>query len=283
MVSKDTQHIDGEETIGGMTEMLIGLQFHVPPKKDQASGWRLKERGTRANGMNTAPLQSESGQENTSAIEWLSTSIVHDLRNPLATIYAAAEMLMDLDLGPTQVKRLSTNIYRAAGRMRELLADLNSVARGSRLTVEMWDIHEVIAVASHAALAATQNYSVQILLDAPQGLVLPLIRPRIQSVFVNLIANALEAMPTGGQLDIAARKAGNYVLIELEDTGPGIPEAIRDRLFEPFVTAGKRNGLGLGLALSRQTVLNHGGDIWAEPATGARFVIRLPLTRPDRQ
>jgi hypothetical protein len=68
------------------------------------------------------------------------------------------------------------------------------------------------------------------------------------------------------------------VLIDVEDTGPGIPRAIRDRLFEPFVTAGKDHGLGLGLALSRQTVLDHGGDMWTEPAAGARFVIRLPLT-----
>jgi signal transduction histidine kinase len=51
-------------------------------------------------------------------------------------------------------------------------------------------------------------------------------------------------------------------------------------LFEPFVTAGKQDGLGLGLALSRQTVLHHGGDIWTEPAAGARFGIRLPLNRP---
>jgi signal transduction histidine kinase len=63
----------------------------------------------------------------------------------------------------------------------------------------------------------------------------------------------------------------------MEDTGPGIPDEIRDRLFEPFVTAGKQDGLGLGLALSRQAVLDHGGDIWTEPASGARFVIRLPL------
>ena len=61
------------------------------------------------------------------------------------------------------------------------------------------------------------------------------------------------------------------------DTGPGIPRCIRDRLFEPFVTADKHGGLGLGLALSRQTVLNHGGDMWTEPAAGARFVISLPL------
>jgi signal transduction histidine kinase len=99
----------------------------------------------------------------------------------------------------------------------------------------------------------------------------------MERVFFNLIANALEAMPSGGMLRIVGRNAGNYVLIELEDTGPGIPRAIRDQLFQPFVTAGKQDGLGLGLALSRQTVLNHGGDIWTEPATGARFVIRLPL------
>ena len=68
------------------------------------------------------------------------------------------------------------------------------------------------------------------------------------------------------------------MLIEVEDTGPGIPRGIRDRLFEPFVTAGKDHGLGLGLALSRQTVLDHGGDIWSEPAAGARFVICLPLS-----
>ena len=101
----------------------------------------------------------------------------------------------------------------------------------------------------------------------------------MERVFFNLISNALEAMPTGGRLTVEARQGGNLVLIEFEDTGPGIPQRIRDRLFEPFVTEGKPGGLGLGLALSRQTVLDHGGDIWAEPATGARFVIRLPLKR----
>ena len=69
------------------------------------------------------------------------------------------------------------------------------------------------------------------------------------------------------------------MLMEVEDTGPGIPRAIRNRLFEPFVTAGKDHGLGLGLALSRQTLLDHGGDLWIEPARGARFVMSLPLSR----
>ena len=68
------------------------------------------------------------------------------------------------------------------------------------------------------------------------------------------------------------------VIITVEDTGPGIDKSISARLFEPFVTAGKKNGIGLGLALSRKTVVDHGGDMWAESTTraGARFVVRLP-------
>lgn len=223
--------------------------------------------------------RSERWLEKISAVEWLSTSIVHDLRNPLGAICAAAEMLKEADAGPTQVKRLAANIYRAAGRMRELLADLNSAARGNRPAAEICNIGLVIAAASDAASATTKNHNVQILLEVSERIELPVIRSRMERVFFNLIANALEAMPAGGRLHITCRKANRNVLVELEDTGPGIPPGIRDQLFEPFVTAGKQDGLGLGLALSRQMVLNHGGDMWVEPAAGARFVIRLPLRR----
>jgi signal transduction histidine kinase len=210
-----------------------------------------------------------------SNMDWLSTSIVHDLRNPVATIYAGAEMLMNVDAAPTAVKRLAANMYRAAGRVREMLAEVSSAAYGS--VVEICEIREVIAAATEAASAATENRSVQILLDVPRQLELPLARSRMQRVFFNLITNALEAMPDGGEVCIGARKVGNHLLVEIEDTGPGIPRDIRDRVFEPFVTAGKTNGLGLGLALTRRAVLDHGGDMWIESAPGARFVIRLPL------
>jgi signal transduction histidine kinase len=220
---------------------------------------------------------SENPQGTISPIGWLSASILHDLRNPLGTICAGAELLMDLDSTSTQVKRLANNMCRAAGRMRQLLADLTSVARDNVSTAEICDIREVIAAAVEAALAGMEHQSVQILLDVPDGIDLPLVRSHIERVFFNLIANAFEAMPGGGTVRIRARKAGTCVLVELEDTGPGIPGCISDRLFEPFVTSGKQNGLGLGLALARQTVRNHGGDMWTEPAAGARFVIRLPM------
>ena len=215
--------------------------------------------------------------ESRSEASWLSASILHDLRNPVGTIYAGAEMLMTLGTTPNQVKRLAANMHRAAGRMRELLIDLASATYGNRSTPEICDIREIIAAASEAAAAAMDNQRVQILLDVPGQIKLPLARSRMKLMFFNLITNALEAMPGGGEVRIGATRNRDYVLVAIEDTGPGIPHEIRDKVFEPFVTAGKENGLGLGLAFSRQAVLDHGGDMWIEPAAGARFVIRFPL------
>ncbi|MCU1260007.1 MAG: fhlA [Bryobacterales bacterium] len=222
---------------------------------------------------------SENPKEAVPAIGWLSASLLHDLRNPLGTICAGAELLTDLDSTSTQGKRLATNMCRAAGRIRQLLADLPGAFRDNVSIPELCDIREVIAAASEAALAAMEQRSVVVLLHVPDGIHLPLVRSHIERVFFNLIANAFEAMPGGGTVRIGARKSGASVLVELEDTGPGIPGCISDRLFEPLVTSGKENGLGLGLAFARQTIRNHGGDMWTEPAAGARFVIRLPLDR----
>jgi signal transduction histidine kinase len=215
--------------------------------------------------------------ESRSEASWLSASILHDLRNPVGTIYAGAEMLMTLDTTPNQVKRLAANMHRAAARMRELLTDLTTVTYGNRSTPEICDIREIIAAASEAAAAAMDNQRVEILLDVPGQIKLPLARSRMKLMFFNLITNALEAMPGGGEIRIGATRNHDYVLVAIEDTGPGIPHEIRHKVFEPFVTAGKENGLGLGLAISRQAVLDHGGDMWIEPAAGARFVIRFPL------
>src|SRR5260370_39796041 len=95
--------------------------------------------------------------ERRSKAGWLSASILHDLRNPLGTIYAGAEMLMTLDTTPNQVKRLATNMCRAAGRVRELLKDLTIVIYGNRSTPEICDLREIIAAASEDAAAAMDN------------------------------------------------------------------------------------------------------------------------------
>jgi two-component system, NtrC family, sensor histidine kinase HydH len=209
----------------------------------------------------------------------LSMSIVHDLRNPLAAICASAEMLSDPELCPDHVKRLGENIHKAAGRMRELLEDLVGVTQGKPVLAENCNLREMLDRVCEDVIAAADNQGVDILLDLPAHLEMTMARNRMERVFSNLIANALEAMPRGGKIRITAKEAGDCALIEIEDSGPGIPPEISGRLFDPFVTARKKDGLGLGLALSRRTVRDHGGDMWIEPAGGARFLICLPLSR----
>jgi signal transduction histidine kinase len=223
-------------------------------------------------------------QERISTIGRLSSSIVHDLRNPLAAVYGGAEMLVDSELTAPQVKRLAANIYRASRRIRELLQDLLNVSRGSAGGAEMCRLKEVAAAGCEALLPAAESQRVRLENRIPQEIELPLERNRMERVFSNLVGNALEVMPDGGRILISAALEDGFVVTEVRDTGPGIAPKIRDTLFEPFVSAGKKNGLGLGLALSRQTVLDHGGDMSAEsePGHGACFRLRLPLTQLGR-
>jgi signal transduction histidine kinase len=217
-------------------------------------------------------------QERISTIGRLSGSIVHDLRNPLAAIYGGAEMLVDTDLTAAQVKRLAANIYRASRRIQELLQDLLNVSRGKDRPAEMCRLAEVASAACEGLGASAEAQGVNIILSIPPEIEVSIERSRMERAFVNLIANALEAMPQGGEVRISAWMREDFVLVSVEDNGPGIAPEIRANLFQPFVSAGKRNGLGLGLALSRQTVLDYGGDMWVDPAPrrGARFCFRLP-------
>src|SRR5581483_5334448 len=195
-----------------------------------------------------------------------------------------AEMLVDSELSPAQVKRLGGNIYRASRRIQELLQDLLNVSRGKTVRPEICRLREVAAAACESLASAAEAQSVTIDVDIPENLELPLERSRVERVFSNLVGNALEAMPEGGRVGISARVQSGSAVVEVRDTGPGIAPEIRARIFDPFVSSGKRNGLGLGLALSRQTVLDHGGDMWVapEPGPGACFCFRLPMATGEK-
>jgi signal transduction histidine kinase len=220
-------------------------------------------------------------QERISTIGRLSTSLVHDLRNPLAAIYGGAEMLVDGHLPPAAVNRLARNIYNSSRRIQELLQDLSNVGRGRVEGAEHCRLAEVVRAACEMHADAAEAQSVGLHVDVPADLELPMERSRMERVFGNLIGNALEAMPSAGEVSIRAFTEDAAVVVEVRDSGPGVPPDIAPRLFQPFVSAGKKNGLGLGLALSRQTVLDHGGDLWLASRAGesARFCVRLPLTR----
>jgi signal transduction histidine kinase len=218
-------------------------------------------------------------QERMLTIGRLSSSIAHDLRNPLASIYGGAEMMMDGNLNEAQMHRLAGNIYRSSRVINDLLQELLDVSRGRMQSPETCRLSEIVSAATDVEAAEGEQRGVKMRTAIDPAIELPLERARMERVFLNLISNAVEAMPNGGSIDIRAERNGTAVIVKVDDTGPGIPESVRSRLFEPFVTS-RKNGLGLGLALSRQTVLEHGGDLWVEDVGGghgAHFRLRLPL------
>ncbi len=210
----------------------------------------------------------------------LASSIVHDLRNPLAAIYGSSEMLLHTELPVHQQKRLLANLHKASQKIQGMLEDLLNISRGRTTAArEECGVSEILRAAVDPVHETALHQKVEITVEAPEDALVEVNRGRIERAVGNLLVNALEAMPEGGRIAIRARAENGSIVISVQDTGPGVPPEIRQRLFEPFASAGKRNGTGLGLALARQTVVDHGGEMWAEsePGRGATFYVRLPL------
>jgi signal transduction histidine kinase len=198
------------------------------------------------------------------------------LRNPIAAIYAGAEMLSRDDLSPEQSRRIASSVYRASGHADRLLKNLVRTWREEGEARRLWNLADVVNSVSEAIEATAQSQMVCLEIDVPDSLEVAIQRTRMESVFSNLLTNALEAMPCGGRLSLRAIAEADSAVIDIDDTGPGIPKLLRSTLFQPFATA-KQGGLGLGLMLSRQAVLEQQGNLWLADKTGpgARFRVRL--------
>jgi signal transduction histidine kinase len=220
--------------------------------------------------------------ERIATIGRLSTSIVHDLRNPLAAIYGGAEMLVDADLSPEQYRRLAASMYSASRRIQELLQELLDVSRSNKRPMEVGNLLDIVSAAVESVARPAEMQGVSLQVNLPAGIRVMADQDRLSRVFLNLLTNALEAMPEGGIITVTSSAEATHVMVVVQDTGPGISPEAWPTLFQPFSSFGKKSGLGLGLALSRQTVVDHGGDLWAEQnasRAGARFHLRLPLTK----
>ncbi len=218
------------------------------------------------------------------ALRTLTMSIVHDLRSPLAAIHSGAEVLSGPQIPEQQVRRLARNMYSASVRIQQMLHEYAELCRTAELQRQPYSLRAIVAQAVDQIKAAAEAHSVVVAHNVHADVSVNVDRVRIGSVLVNLLMNAIEAMPAGGSIQICTAGSERSVAVRVIDTGPGVAAEIRDRLFQPFVT-GKPNGWGLGLAQARQTVLEHGGDMWLEsqPGMGACFGFSLPVQPGSRQ
>lgn len=205
-------------------------------------------------------------------------TIVHDLRNPLSAIHAAAEMLMSTELSKLQMQRLVKNMYLASMRSQEILQSFAECCRAESRR-KACNLGELIAAAVARVSPTATIQTVLIEQLVPSDLITVADRSGIESVLDNLLNNAVQALTGGGVIQVSASRTDGSAVVEVRDTGPGVLPEVQPRLFQPFVSAGKENGLGLGLASAYHTVTEQGGRMWlkSEPGWGACFAFTLPM------
>lgn len=232
--------------------------------------------------------------ERLAALGQMALAIAHEIRNPLAAVHGAAQLL-ERELGEGAWSEHLGVMRREIDRVSRVMEALLDLGRPLRFTFAPVNLHQLLDRVLLLAEATVRQQGVQTVRRYDPSL--PPVwadEDRLTQVFQNLIQNGLEAMPGGGRLTITSRLSAHplYAKVDLgggprpmvevlvADEGEGIPEAIRERIFDPFVTT-KPRGLGLGLALVHRIVEEHRGAVRVESAVGkgTTFALYLPTAR----
>lgn len=245
------------------------------------------------------------GQEREQLVELLrlreemEAMLVHDFRNPLNIIKTGVTLLSslnDADEYPEDdaVTTILDLMNGAVGRMEKLanaLLDISKMEAGRKnLNIEPFNIIALASTVINEQKAQSEGRHIELLTLGPLQIEIKADRDILQRVLVNLIDNALKFTPNEADIKLEIHPPeGDWLHINVIDTGPGIPEPDRDRIFEKFTRVKRpnaaltRKGTGLGLTFCQMAVEAHGGKIWVDAGTdniGACFHIKLPLTQP---
>jgi signal transduction histidine kinase len=211
----------------------------------------------------------------------------HDLRNPITTIAGAAAALRRSALSAEAQAKLLDMVERSAQRMNRLIQDLLDnviIERSGELPLHpvpqpverlAEEVCELTRMQAH-----TKTLQIQCLSEG--NAIVNADRDRLLQALGNLIDNAIKFTPPGGLITVKSEVRNNAVRFSVSDSGPGIPEPYRDRIFEPYwqdqSTAVAAGGIGLGLAITKRIVEQHGGKIWVETkqGPGSTFVFTIP-------
>lgn len=217
------------------------------------------------------------------ALGRLVAGVAHEIRNPLGIIKATVQVMQDEFSQQPPLQEYLSVLREQVERQNKIIRELLDYAKPVPPIFQGANINEVLESVLGFSKAYFQQHMVSLNLQTAQQLPLVYVDiEKLKQVFLNLIFNAVEAMPEGGKLVIQSSYAENQVIISFTDTGRGIPETALPNLFEPFFST-KNSGTGLGLAMVHKVVEMHRGEIEvsSKPGEGSVFRIKLPVEQQE--
>ncbi|WP_156779626.1 ATP-binding protein [Desulforamulus reducens] len=212
------------------------------------------------------------------ALGRLATGVAHELRNPIGIIKTLVELMKDEYSQVSGIDEFTKAVDEQVDRQNMVIQELLDFGRPTKVSIKECSVNDLLkgVLSFSAAMLRKENVTVHLHLDES----LPKIMAdteKLKQVFVNLIVNAAEAMPSGGTLDIKTEQSENLVTVTFSDTGEGIDLEEKSKIFDPFYTT-KKAGTGLGLSISYQNIKLHEGTIEVSSTRnkGTTFTIRLP-------
>ncbi len=265
--------------VGGVRALESG-DFHHP--LDQSGGDEVAELTLAFERMRASLLRTQRDlleSEQLATIGRMASSISHDLRHSLAAIVANSEFLCDSHLTSVQREELYQEVRTGVNLMTDLIDSLLEFARTREsLTPAYANVSETILRTVQAVRLHPRHHARSIDVLCSTQVSGWFDQRKLERVLYNLLLNACEAAPaSGGKVEVTAGEVSGAITIFVADNGPGIADSIRDRLFHPFVSYGKENGTGLGLAVVQKIVQDHGGEVFVERTVQGKTVFRIVL------
>jgi signal transduction histidine kinase len=215
----------------------------------------------------------------------LAAGVAHELNEPLGNILGYAQLAKKVPDVGEQVAQDLGRIEAASLHARDIIKKLMVFARQLPPRRASVDLNQIVSEGLSFFEGRCEKAGVELVRETPPEL--PIINGdpgQLNQVLVNLVVNALQAMPDGGTLKVSTGAGAREVMLEVEDTGAGMSEEVRKRIFLPFFTTKDVNeGTGLGLAVVHGIVSAHGGtiDVETQEGAGSRFTVRLPVEEPE--
>jgi len=267
--------------IGGVTGVLSEMERNQRLRHDEAMR-RLDESHRKLKEQTDILFQTEEQlrrADRLSALGELSAGMAHEIRNPLGAIKGAVEILKD-DYSPEEAKYEFIQILlKETDRLNSIVQEFLGFAQPKQPEYQQADVNESLEAVLTLTAQEARKAGVQVVkrLDPSIGK-RSLDAGLLKQAFLNLVLNAIQSMPKGGSLTVESYLRDGMIVVNIIDTGTGISDENRRKLFSPFFTT-KKNGTGLGLAITYRIIENHRGriDVASEPGKGATFTVKIPV------